>query len=128
MKEIGGVAIAQAVVPLDAEPGQPLGAVADVELPSLGVLIAQALAPGVVGQQKQPRAHLVLIGDLQGVVAAVGVGGFVGAVAREFRERNVELSVGAVGQDLGIRVVVSQVIEVTALSADICRPAARRDS
>ena len=108
------------VVALDAESGQPLGAVTYVVLRVLRrVLVAQALGPGVVAEQRKPKAHLVLIRDLQGVVAAGGVGGFVGAVAAEVRVGNVVLGVGAGRQDLGVGVRVPQNIQVTALGGDI---------
>ena len=118
--EAGGIAVAQGVVARNAESGQPLGAVAYVVLRVLRrVLVAQALGPGVVAEQRKPQVHPVLIRDLQGVVAAGGVGGFVGAVPGEVRVGNVVLGVGAGRQDLGVGVCVSQNIQVTALGGDI---------
>src|SRR5580658_8713646 len=114
--EAGGIAVAQGVVAMDAEPRQPLGAVTYVVLRVLRrVLVAQALGPCVVAEQRKPKAHPVLIRYLQGVVAAGGVGGFVGAVGAEVRVGNVVLGVGAGRQDLGVAVRVPQNIQVTAL-------------
>ena len=61
----------------------------------------------------------MLICDLHGVVAGVGVGGFVGAVPRHVRVRNIQLGVGARRQDHRVAVRGPQDVQVTALGADI---------
>src|SRR5580693_8705909 len=61
----------------------------------------------------------MLIGRLQGVVVAVGVGSLVGCIATETREGNVILRVYARWKDLGGRIVVSKVIQMAAEGAHV---------
>src|SRR6202034_4835819 len=90
MNDVCCIAVAKGVVGLDPESGKPLGSILLV-LRCLSVLIAHALAPGVVSEQIKACAKLVLIRGLQGVIAAVCVGGFVGGIAGEVGERDVKL-------------------------------------
>src|SRR5580658_5545505 len=61
----------------------------------------------------------MLIGRLQGVVVAVGVGSLVGCIATETREGNVILRVYARWKDLGGRIVVSKVVQMAAEGAHV---------
>ena len=61
----------------------------------------------------------MLIGDLHGVIAAGRVGGFVSGITGEAGIGNVTLGVRSRRKNLRVSVVVSEVVEVTALRTHI---------
>ena len=111
MHYIRGVGITQPIICVDPPTREPLSPVLLV-LRSLRMLVRHALAVGVVGENSQPTAQLMLVRCLQRVVAAGRVRCLVGSVAGKRGERNVILRIDADWQNLVRRVEVAKVVQM----------------
>src|SRR6267154_2303523 len=111
MNYMSSVGVTERVVSRRPESRQPLGAIVLCG-GSVERLVRHALAIGVVGQEIQSKAGLMLVSRLHRVVAARSVRNFVKRVGSKGRKRNVIVDVCAYGQNLAWGVMGRKAVQL----------------